>query len=49
MASNIIEVKNLIITAEKSNSKRISKKAPKDSWSELFFIRIEDKFKKISN
>lgn len=48
MKDNILEIKTIIKTAEKKNSRRISKKPEPNSFSAIFFEKIEEKFKKVS-
>lgn len=48
MKDNILEIRTIIKTAEKKNSRRVSKKPEENSFSSIFFEKIEVKFKKIS-
>lgn len=43
-----VEIKTLIKSAESTLSRRISKKEPKNSFTEKFFSHFETKFKRIS-
>ena len=49
MKDNILEIKNIIKSAEKKVSRRISKKPEHNSFSQLFFEKIEQKYKKSQN